>query len=77
VKPDATVEQLLAQIAAIPPSTQAFDLLVPEALTLQGNPIPSNLAMTILLDALLAKGLFPDGFEPRDGARLYRYRADA
>jgi hypothetical protein len=29
--------------------------------------------MAILLDALLAKGFYPDGFTEGDGGRTYRY----
>ena len=45
-----------------------------EKLTLRGALVPSDVAMAALLDALLAKGFFPDGYVQEDRARRYRYR---
>jgi hypothetical protein len=36
--------------------------------------VAHDIAMTILLDALLAKGLMPEGFAAEPGGRTYQYR---
>ena len=35
---------------------------------------PAGVAMAIITDAVLAKGWNLDGFEQRDGWRIYRYK---
>jgi hypothetical protein len=70
------VKNLLQQINNIPDSQVSFDLWVPHILTLNGEPVTNDLAMAIVLDALLARGLFPDGFVEGEGGRLYRYRVE-
>jgi hypothetical protein len=69
---------LLDQIAALSPepasSIERFELDVPQHLTLRGRPVPPDIAMAVILDALFAKGFDPDGFEPRPSGRRYRYR---
>jgi hypothetical protein len=70
------VEPLLEQIAELTPAprgSQSFEMWVPGTLTLGGQPIADDLAMAILLDALLAKEFFPDGYQQGAGGRLYRY----
>jgi hypothetical protein len=69
------VEALLAQVEAIPAGTKSFELFVPQSLTLEGRPIDQNPAMAVV-DRLLGKGLFPDGFEQRPTGRRYKYKAD-
>lgn len=71
-----TCEELLAQIEALPEDTKRFELFVPLSLTWQGKPIGQNPAMAVVLDKLLDKGLFPDGFEQRPTGRRYKYKAD-
>jgi hypothetical protein len=36
---------------------------------------PTGIAMAILTDAVLAKGWDVDGFDQRDGYRIYRYKS--
>ena len=38
-----------------------------------GVPI-TGMNMAIIVDAVLDRGLFPDGFEQKDGYRIYRYK---
>ena len=42
----------------------------------EGRPFGQNSAMAVVLDKLLGKGLFPDGFEYRATGRRYKYKAD-
>lgn len=71
-----TIESLLAQVEAIPAGTKSFELFVPQSLTWEGRAIDQNPAMAVVLDKLLGKGLFPDGFEQRPNGRRYKYKAD-
>ena len=70
------VERLLEQIAELTPAPRgspSFEMWVPGTLTLGGQPITGDLAMAILLDALLAKEFLPEGYQEGAGGRLYRY----
>lgn len=71
-----TIEDLLSQIEAIPAGTKSFRLFVAQSLTLKGEPIDQSPAMAVVLDKLLGKDLFPDGFEQRPTGRWYKYKAD-
>jgi hypothetical protein len=42
--------------------------------TLRGQPDPVGAGMAMVLDVFLAKGYEPDGFEQREGFRVYRYK---
>ena len=74
-----TVESLLELVAAVPDSSAdgaptEFTLWVPETLTLNGDAVPQDAAMAVVLDKLLGLDFFPDGFEQGDGGRLYKYQ---
>ncbi len=69
-----TLEELLARIEALPHDTRKFELFVPQSITWQGRPIDKSAAMAVVLDKLLDKGLFPDGFELRPNGRRYKYK---
>ena len=83
--PRGTVEDLLRRIETLarsgksgPPS--GFELWVPQRLTLRGQTIPFDVAVMVVLDALLEKSFVPAGYTEEDGGRLYLYeheRADA
>jgi len=70
------VEAIQKIVQAISDDAESFALDIPDALTLDGNPIPQDAAMAIILDGLLAKDLYPDGFEEIPGGRRYWYRKD-
>jgi len=42
--------------------------------TFGGQPDSWGAGMAVVLDAILAQGYGPDGFEQRDGYRVYRYK---
>jgi hypothetical protein len=71
-----TVEDLLKQIGSIRDDLTTFELWVPERLSLHDQPVASDIAMAIALDALLNKEMFPDGFIQGDGGRYYKYRLE-
>jgi len=70
---DGTVEGLLADIDALPEGVTAYELFVPRSLTYHGRPIPREAALAVVLDRLIPKNLYPDGFEDRPTGRRYRY----
>jgi hypothetical protein len=81
--PRGTVEELLRRIETLARSGDAgppsgFELWVPQRLTLRGQGIPFDVALMVVLDALLERDFIPAGFSEEDGGRLYQYqRADA
>ena len=50
-----------------------MELGVSDGLSMHGSSVPQDLAMAVVLDALLAKSYFPDGFVEVVGGRRYRY----
>jgi len=53
----------------------SFELAIADGVTFAGKPDDIGLGMAIVVDACLARGLEPDGFEQHDGHRVYRYKA--
>jgi len=72
----STIEALLAQIEALPEDTKTFELYVPQDLKWQGQPMAQNLAMAVVLDKLLGKQLYPEGFDQRSRGRRYKYKSE-
>ena len=70
---NGTIEDLFAKVEALPEGTKGFELYVPNNLTMKGQPVAQNLAMALVLDKILGKKLYPDGFEPKSNGRLYKY----
>jgi hypothetical protein len=70
----ASVEGLREQAAAVAKGGHTFSLWVPDALTLNGQPVRRDVGMAILLDAILALGFMPDGLTESAGGATYRYR---
>jgi len=50
-----------------------FELAIAEGFTFAGSPDVIGAGMAFVVDAVLAQGYMPDGFDQRDGFRLYRY----
>jgi hypothetical protein len=73
----ADVHVLIAQVRNRPEPRDQLNLFVEEALSIDGVDVAPDVGMAILLDALLAEGLFPCGFTPVDGGRIYHYSSDA
>jgi hypothetical protein len=73
---DGTLETLLGSIQSSPSQSASLDLWVPEHLTYRRQPIAVEVAMSIVVDKLLSYGLFPNGFTPSEGGRMYHYRKE-
>jgi hypothetical protein len=71
-----TLEDLLAQVEALPAGSKSFELYVPQDLTWKGRPVTQNLAMTLVVDKLLGKSLYPKGFDRKPHGRRYKYTSD-
>jgi hypothetical protein len=69
-----SVEELREEAADLAARESAFELWVPETLTLNGHAVRKDLAMAVLLDAILAFGFMPDGPTAGVGGATYRYR---
>ena len=73
-----TIEDLLRRIESLPApggngAAPDLELWIPGRLTLRGEPVPQDVAMVIVADALLSKSLVPAGFTEAQDGRLYRY----
>ena len=75
MRSSGTIEELLAEIGKLPAHEigQRWDLWVPELLRLRGTRVGEDIAQAILLDALLAKGCYPDGSTAGAGGRTHHY----
>ena len=62
------VQTTILKVQAFSGPAEDFHLLVPDTMN-----DPSGAAMTIVTDAILAKGWLPDGFTEGDGYRIYKY----
>jgi hypothetical protein len=71
-----SVEALLNEVTQWSDAAASADLWVPDELTLQGRAVAKDIAMAIVLDKILALGLFPSGFSTGDGGRLYHYKRE-
>lgn len=66
------IESVLREIDSLPEAKTIVTLKVPDRLSLQGNSVPSDIALSILADRLLAKGYEPDGVEAIEDGQLVR-----
>lgn len=63
-----TLASAQADVDAFDGAPQDFALSIDESLL-----DPAGLSMALVTDRILAKGWMPDGVEPRDGYRVFRY----
>ena len=69
-----SAEDAVAFVKATTIVGPSFELLIADGVTFHGSADPSGSGMAVVLDAILAKGYEPDGFESCDGYRRYRYK---
>jgi hypothetical protein len=51
-----------------------FTLAISDTFTFAGRADTTGAGMALVMDSILAKGFFPDGFEQKVGYRVYRYK---
>lgn len=54
-------------------SGDRFELAISDDVTFAGQPDTMGAGMAIIVDGILGQGYMPDGFEQRNGYRLYSY----
>jgi hypothetical protein len=69
-----TAEEARAHVLATKIAGDRFELAISSTFTLAGRPDITGAGMALVLDAILAQGYTVDGFEQRDGYRVYRYK---
>jgi hypothetical protein len=76
LRPLRPVEAIVKEVDDRAAGQDAFRLWVPARLSLMASEVPLDVGMVVILDRLLAYGLFPDGFEEAPGGRVYHYRRE-
>ena len=69
-----SAEAALAYVKETTFSEPTFTLAIADRFTFAGQPDTIGAGMAVVLDAILAKDFMPDGFEQKQGYRLYRYK---
>ena len=69
-----TAEEARAHVQATKIAGDRFELAISNDFTFAGRPDATGAGMAIVVDAILAQGYTVNGFEQRDGYRLYRYK---
>ena len=69
VTPAEAVEDAISIIESYEGAAEDFELPVADSLL---DPVGMNMA--IITDRILARGFEPNGFEQKDGFRVYRYK---
>lgn len=69
-----TAEEVRAYVQATKITGERFELAISNGFTYAGRPDTMGAGMALVLDAILAQSYTVDGFEQRDGYRLYRYK---
>ncbi len=68
-----SAEDAAEHVNATTISGDKFELAISNDVTIAGQPDAAGAGMAIIVDGILAQGYLPDGFEQRDGYRLYSY----
>ena len=70
-----SAEEGLAYLETNQPTGDAFQLAISDAFTVAGQADTMGSAMAVLLDKILELGFEPDGFDQKDGYKLYTYKS--
>ena len=68
-----SAEEAADHVNATSISGDRFELAISDDVTFAGQPDAMGAGMAIIVDGILGQGYVPDGFEQRDGYRLYSY----
>ncbi len=71
-----SIEELRAQVTKLAAESAAFELWVPASLTMAGDPVPRDLGMALVVDAVFGAGFEPDGVTPEATGTMCRYRRE-
>lgn len=73
---NGSVEELRKQIATLAAESPTFELWVPASLTMAGEPVPRDLGMALVVDAVFGAGFEPDGVAAEANGSMCRYRRE-
>jgi hypothetical protein len=69
-----SAEEGLAYLETNQPTGELFQLAISDSFTFSGQPDTMGAGMAVMLDKILGLGYEPDGFDQKDGYKLYRYK---
>ncbi len=69
-----SAEEGLAYLETDQPTGEFFQLAISDSFTFVGQPDTMGVGMAVLLDKILGLGFEPDGFDQKDGYKLYKYK---
>ena len=69
MNPITTIEEAIRVVEEYQGAASDFQLPIADSLL-----DPAGMNMAIITDKILGKGFMPDGFEQKDGYRLYKYK---
>lgn len=68
-----SAEEAAEHVNATSISGDRFELAISNDVTFAGQPDTMGAGMAVIVDGILGQEYVPDGFEQRDGYRLYFY----
>ena len=69
-----SAEEVLVYLEINRPTGGLFQLAISDSLTFSGQPDTMGAGMAVMLDKILGLGYEPDGFDQKDGYKLYNYK---
>jgi hypothetical protein len=69
-----SAEEVLAYLETIQPTGGQFQLAISDSFTFAGQPDTIGAGMAVMLDKILGLGYEPEGFDQKDGYKLYKYK---
>ena len=68
-----SAEEVLAYLETDQPTGGLFQIAISDSFTFAGQPDTMGAGMAVILDKILGLGYEPDGFDQKDGYKLYNY----
>lgn len=69
-----SAEEGLAYLETYQPTRDFFQLAISDSFTFAGQPDTMGAGMAVMLDKILGLGFEPNGFDQKDGYKLYKYK---
>jgi hypothetical protein len=69
-----SAEEGLKYLNTLKPLSGSFQLAISDLFTFSGQPDTMGAGMAVIVDKIFGFGFEPDGFEQRDGYKLYKYK---